>query len=221
MPLTLIQGHYRILHTAPDGDSIRFYPDDPEAFKKAKLPVQTNKSGGAQLRLDGIGSLETHYRPRVGGLGMQHQPEQFAQAAALELLPFLGFSDIKWGKNELISSATPDQIQGHILTRFADKYGRSIAFVFKGQSDKADLSPFFLNTATLKHSANVHMLTTGLAYPTYYEQLYPDLRQTMTEAVTKARNAGLGLWPTDRTPTGFTVENLGSITDDVAMLPKL
>ncbi|MDT2007138.1 hypothetical protein FXW78_26045 [Rhodococcus opacus] len=29
--------HYRILNAAPDGDSVRFYPDDPQAFARAGL----------------------------------------------------------------------------------------------------------------------------------------------------------------------------------------
>jgi hypothetical protein len=32
MPLTAISGTYRIVGASPDGDSVRFYPDDPNAF---------------------------------------------------------------------------------------------------------------------------------------------------------------------------------------------
>lgn len=68
MPLTLIQGHYRIVHAAPDGDSIKFYTNNPGLWQGPG--VRTNHAGGAQLRLDGIDALETHYQPKGGSLGM-------------------------------------------------------------------------------------------------------------------------------------------------------
>lgn len=223
MPLTLIKGQYRILNTAPDGDSIRFYPDDPQAFSKARIPAHTNASGGAQLRLDGIDALETHYQPRVsgGGFGIQHQPLKFAQAASSELLSYLGFKNVVRGSNEIVTAATPAQVQGHILTRFADKYGRPVAFAFKGANRRADLSEVFLDLPTLKESANYRMLATGLAYPTYYQKLYPDLRQAMTDAVIAARKTGKGLWPSDATTEGFKLSTLKTITEQVIIMPKL
>ncbi len=65
------------------------------------------------------------------------------------------------------------------------------------------------------------MLTTGLAYPTYYEKLFPDLRQTMTVAVLVAREAGKGIWAKDATTKGFTVKNLKTLSDQAVILPKL
>jgi hypothetical protein len=32
MSLYLIKGQYRIVHSEPDGDSVHFLPDDPQAF---------------------------------------------------------------------------------------------------------------------------------------------------------------------------------------------
>lgn len=118
MPLTLIQGHYRIVHAAPDGDSIKFYPNNPDLWQG--MGVRTNHAGGAQLRLDGIDALETHYQPKGGGLGMLHQPAQFAQAASAALLTFLGFKKVVRGEREIVTSAQPEQTPGFILTRFAD-----------------------------------------------------------------------------------------------------
>ena len=223
MPLTLIKGQYRILNAAPDGDSIRFYPDDRQAFQKARLNVRTNKSGGAQLRLDGIDSLETHYTPRVSGsgFGVQHQPLKFAHAASSELLSFVGFKNVVRAPDETVTGATPTQVQGYILTRVADKYGRCVAFAFKGGNRKADLSDVFIDIPTLRQSANHRMLATGLAYPTYYEKLFPDLRNAMTQAVMAARAAGKGLWPSDATTKGFTLNNLKTLSDQAVIMPKL
>ena len=90
MPMTLIKGQFRILNAAPDGDSIRFYPTSSDAWQRLGTRVRTNASGGAQLRLEGIDSLETHYQPQRSQLGPQHQPFALGRAAAAELLSFLG-----------------------------------------------------------------------------------------------------------------------------------
>ena len=109
MPMTVIKGEYRVLGAAPDGDSIRFYPDAADAWKRAGLRVRANAAGGAQLRLEGIDALETHYTPTVGDLRNLHQPHDLGRAAAAELLRLLGFdgkqSDhrLTWGVSELAS----------------------------------------------------------------------------------------------------------------------
>ena len=48
-----------------------------------------------------------------------------------------------------------------------------------------------------------------------------DLREALTEAAVRAREAGLGVWAEDRTTEGFEVDGLGSITDEHVILPKL
>ena len=39
MPMTVIKGEYRVLGAAPDGDSIRFYPDAADGWERAGLPL--------------------------------------------------------------------------------------------------------------------------------------------------------------------------------------
>jgi hypothetical protein len=57
--------------------------------------------------------------------------------------------------------------------------------------------------------------------PTYYKGLFPDLRDTLTEAAGLAREAPRGVWTEDRTTEGFEVEGLESITEEHVVLPKL
>jgi endonuclease YncB( thermonuclease family) len=220
MPMLLIAGNYKIIHAAPDGDSIRFYPNKPDLWKKLTSRVHTNHAGGAQLRLDGIDALETHYQARVG-LGMQHQPLQLAHAASDELLKFFGFSQVKRGANEIVTAATPEEIPGFILTRFADTYGRCVAFAFKGNPPATDGHEVRLNKTLLHQSANYHLLTEGLAYPTFYSKLYVDLRKEMSKTASSARSDKKGIWKLDKTTDGFELENLKTLTDDVVILPKL
>ena len=221
MTMTLIKGRFRIVGAAPDGDSVRFYPTDPESFRRLLPGVRTNHAGGAQVRLDGIDALETHYRPRAGARSIQHQRKDISDAASAELLRFLGFSDVRRACDQIVTASSPEYTEGYVLTRRADVYGRSIAFVFTGTSLYADASQVRIEETMLEASANYHLLLQGLVYPSYFSKLYPDLRAAMTVAVVQARAANKGLWPHDETITGFLLEDLRSLTHHVVMLPKL
>ena len=221
MPMILIQGNFRVLKAAPDGDSIRFYPKNPEMWKKLSTRVRTNQTGGAQLRLDSIDALETHFQPKGGSVGSSHQPLKYAHSAADELLKFLGFQKITRGDREVVTASEPEEVPGFILTRFADQYGRAVAFVFKGNPEGSDGSETNLNKTLLKKSANFHLLSKGQAYPTFYSKLYPDIRKELIVATQKARNENNGLWQLDQTNTGFVLEDLETITEKAVILPKL
>lgn len=53
MAMFLIAGSFRITGAQPDGDSIRFTPDDPAKWDLITgTRVKRNASGAAQLRLD-------------------------------------------------------------------------------------------------------------------------------------------------------------------------
>src|SRR4051794_4598277 len=67
MPMTLVKGHHRIVGASPDGDFVRFYPQDPDVWSRAGIAVRTNSTGGVQLRLDAIDALETHSPHRTRG----------------------------------------------------------------------------------------------------------------------------------------------------------
>jgi hypothetical protein len=79
----LITGSFGITGAQPDGDSIRFTPDDPAQWDLITRPnrVKRHASGAAQLRLNAIDALETHY-----GSPRTHQPVDLAHAASDQLL---------------------------------------------------------------------------------------------------------------------------------------
>lgn len=64
------------------------------------------------------------------------------------------------------------------------------------------------------------MIATGLAYPTFYLRLWPDLRGELAARSVAARPAS-GVWAQDRTLTGVTVTGLDGLGDDAVILPKL
>src|SRR4051794_14343994 len=93
MPLSMITGNYKIIGASPDGDSIRFYPNDPTVWARAGIMVRANAGGGVQLRLDAVDALETHYTP-PGAHIPWHQPADLGGGASTALLDLLGFTDV-------------------------------------------------------------------------------------------------------------------------------
>lgn len=216
--MVVIAGAFTVQGAQPDGDSVRFTPHDPAQWDliTGSNKVKRNASGAAQLRLDAIDALETHY-----GSLRAHQPQTFAHAAADELLTWLGFTNVVRGQNETITSSTPATVDGHIFTRSADVYGRCIALVGRGPAPQASGSKFFVDVDVLTTTANYDLISQGLAYPTFYRALFPDLRREFTAAATRARDDGLGLWPQDLTTSGATITGLDDLQDTVVILPKL
>jgi hypothetical protein len=219
MAMLLIEGSFRIVGAQPDGDSIRFYPNDLAQWDLVGgvHKVRRNAKGGAQLRLDGIDTLETHF-PVKGGV--VHQPLGLGRKAAKTLLDWIGFSNVVRDVNETVTAATPDQAAGYVLTRGADLYGRCVALAGRGPAPGQSGEPFYVDVAGLRKTANYRLLQSGLAYPTYYRKLFPDLRAAMTRAVAKARQTK-ELWQLDETQSGAQIANFQVLQDDRVILPKL
>jgi endonuclease YncB( thermonuclease family) len=220
MPMLCLAGTFRIVGTEPDGDSIRFYPDDPATWERVPGPnaVRTNAGGGAQVRLDGIDALETHYSPRGGG--PLHQPIELGHEARDELARWLGFRGVQ-RDGETVTTAEPEQLPGYLLTRGADLYGRCVALVGRGQAPAGSGARAMVRVGDLRRTANHRLIATGLAYPTFYLKLYADLRAELVKQSRQARDAKKGVWAGDRTKKGVDVETLATLTDDAVLLPKL
>jgi hypothetical protein len=138
-------------------------------------------------------------------------------STALTVDEFL--SNVVRAQDETVTSSTPDVAAGYIFTRAADLYGRCIALVGRRDPLQADGSPFFVDVDVLRTTANHHLISQGLAYPTYYRALFPDLRNEFTATANQARDSGLGVWANDRTTTGADVTGLDALEDEI--VPKL
>ncbi len=215
MAFTLIRGTFHVAGYSPDGDSIRFKAKDPSLWKKLSGPAAAlNARGHAQLRIEAVDALETHYQGYC-------QPRRLAQAATDLLLSSLGIDDVTWDESHSQVLSAQDGTEGCILCRSTESNRRPVAFVFAGMSDEKDGSEIVLDVPRLKESLNFLLLARGLAYPMYYNGLFSDLRLPLSQAVKAAREQKLGLWPCDRTTKGFSVSDLKTITDEAAILPKL
>jgi hypothetical protein len=223
MPFVLIRGSYHVKGFAPDGDSVRFRPDDPDAWDRVpgwRRP-RPNGRGMAQLRIEAIDALETHFQAG-GAVGLVHQPAGPATAARDRLLELLGIGDVVLAPDGSTIADARDGTPGFILTRAVDVNHRPIAFAYAGEPPVvADEDAVWLDVPLLRESVNHRLVAEGLVFPTYYTGLFHDLRSTFTAAADQARAAGLGVWPQDRTEAGATVTSLASITDEQVLLPKL
>lgn len=210
MAFLALHGRLHVTGYAPDGDSIRFAARSPQLWPPG---VGRNQRGHAQLRIEGIDTLETHYQG-------QHQPPRWAHQAERELLRRLGITDVAWNDSCSKIERAGDNVPATVLTRRPDGYGRPIAFLFPGTVFE-DGARVFLDEGLLAQTVNYQMLASGLAYPMFYENLFADLRRALAVASQQARSNGQGLWPEDRTREGAAILGLSSVTDAQVLMPKL
>jgi len=221
MPFKVIKGSFHVANYSPDGDSIRFRPDDSGlVYDLAGSKPRFNARNHVQLRIEGIDSLETHYTPPSGG-GSLHQPLDLAYAAADKLMEFVGITDVEWSNSHTTVLSANDGTRGHILARTVEKNGRPVAFVYAGDAPEDDGTDIIMRAPRLRASYNYLSIAQGYAYPTYYSGLFFDLRNELTKAALKAREARLGVYEKDKGNKGFNATSLHSITQQHTMLPKL
>lgn len=179
MPFTLIKGEFKPEFGRPDGDSLRFVPDDPSPIFRQRRsnrgPKINSTNGSIQLRYEGIDTMES---------------------SALE--PFS--SDATESNLEL---AMKDGGRGYICSRQLGPNGRPIAFVFSGDTPNADgADDVFLNPDDIMESVNIAQFARGHAYPLFYDTLFDDLRERCIEVVLSAKADGEGVWFADKTLSG-------------------
>lgn len=226
MPMLAIKGTYRLIGSDPDGDTVHFLPQDPGFWcdVPGKNRVERNSRGGGKIRMEGIDALETHYSG-VGPDSVQQPLDLGAAGARNELISWLGFTDVVRGSDGKVTGSTPEVVPGFILASGADTYNRCIALVGRGDlpanvpnGRRIDVTP-----ALLHETANHHLLSLGLVYPTFYNNLPKELRLDMTATSQQARatKAPTGVWAHDVTTDGATIDDLESITKHQVILPKL
>jgi endonuclease YncB( thermonuclease family) len=215
MPFRVIRGTFHVRGYSPDGDSVRFKADNEANWALLAGPaVRLNGKRHAQLRLEAIDTLETHFQN-------VHQPKDLAVKALDFLLHELGITGVQWDTLLTTITHANDGTPGYVVSRTTEQNGRPVAFVFTAIPQEADGATLFLTAARVLQSVNAKSLAEGLAYPTYYKGLFSDLRSALTSQVAAARANGLNVWAQDKTNSGFAVADLSSITDQHVILPKL
>lgn len=215
MPFVAISGTFHVTGYSPDGDSIRFRADDPANWSLlAGPPPKLNGNAHAQLRLESIDTLETHFKN-------SHQPLQLADAAMERLLALLGITNVVWNPAHTLVSSADDGTHGFILAREVEKNRRPVSFAYVGINPHGDGSTVHVDEQLVRLSVNYALLEEGLAYPTFYQGLFSDLRTALAAAAVSARGLSLGVWADDATVSGFDVSNPADLSTTIVILPKL
>lgn len=154
MPFKLIRGTFHVTNYSPDGDSIRFGPDDLGLLASLSgPPASVNSRRHVQLRIEAIDSLETHYS--AAGGGTYHQPLELALDAAEGLIDFAAITNVVWDSGHRSVVSADDGTRGYIASRSVEKNRRPVAFVFAGDPPEADGADIFLGVDRLLQSYNL------------------------------------------------------------------
>ncbi len=231
-----LSGRFTLLDSAPDGDSIHFIPDQPQWLqaqapaaggfppRHSALPgaraLRWSPRGAITVRLEGIDALETHYLAK-GGLGVLSQPPPWAEQAAGALLRFLGFERVVRGPDERILGTEPAATRGAIQLERVDRYGRAVAYAFRGNIHGSDLAAPSPTSTVLASSANGYLLQQGLVYPVLYQDMALNTLRWLYQQTQQVRAAGRGLWPMDLTQVGFAWHSLQEFQQRALIWPKL
>lgn len=201
MPFVLMKGEFVPEAGRPDGDSIRFRPDNVDLIFKLRQrgrPPRINPNNGTiQLRFEGIDTMESK------------AAEPFSLNAT---------------KSNLELCDVPDgtgTARGFILTNQLGPNGRPIVFVYSGESSEPDGEEIFLEVSRMKESVNFIQLSRGHAYPLFYDTLFDDLRKAMAAETTLVRTKGENIWSADVTQNGAIYSGASSLSTMAPIFPKL
>jgi hypothetical protein len=217
---TVAIGTVTIMGKSPDGDSIRFTPDDIDTLRG--LPngdrIRPATDGSVQLRLDAIDAPETHYAG-------QHQP--FAAAARDELVGFAGFTGVRYDSSGIVVAGEPEERTALIAAKLVETHGRPVCYLFTNLRALDPPLPWSegqivdLDDTRVDQTVNAHMVRTGRAYTTVYSSTPPALREWFTDLARRSQSTAASVWADDHSH-GFDLVDRSSIGEQgVLILPKL
>ncbi len=222
MTYRLVTGEFHLFYKSkrkvgsqPDGDSIWFKPNNLKLLQNIDgRSAKQNAGGFIQLRFESIDSLELHFEA-------SHQDLDLGKAARDFTLDEVGFQTVEYSGSTGIhvGSATPHPIDGYILTRAIDPYGRPVSFVYTGKPAGNLGSNPFLDVKLLSKSVNAQLAASGNAYPAYYTGLPTDLRNHISSLADDAKKHKRGIWKSDSSKSA-AAPSLAAL-EKLAIWPKL
>src|SRR5690242_8582760 len=215
-----IRGQLVIVGKEPDGDSVRFIPDDAALFAELRNGHRvriTKSDGSVQLRFEAVDAAELHYGTAAQPLG---------EKARNELLQWIGFTDVEYAPGTTrVTASQPAAVRATILSKAVERNGRPVSFVLLEGDARGLRSGEWtdLDTPLLGRTLNARLLETGMAYYTVYTST--PYRTELKRIASRARRAnggrGRGVWRADCSK-GFKLVDQASIgPDGQLILPKL
>jgi len=190
----------------PDGDTIRFVPDDMRAFQRLEGSHRASygKDTSVCVRLEGIDAPELHY---AGA-------EQPAAKPALDAL-LRGIhwpTDVGAQADGAARATIPRGVRVLVVTRGCDVHGRAIGYLFAGARHDASVTAEWLTSADgLATSVNARLVADGLVYPLSYTS-QPEVHRALFRSLARrARSARAGVWARDESRSGFVLRSDASL----------
>jgi hypothetical protein len=131
----------------PDGDTVRFVPDNPFAlissdrFKRYGFRGPDIREFGISIRFEGIDALETHFLVKgISPARELHQNLPLANAARDKLLELLGFTEVVFddGNPNVIDTVKNNPVSGFVIANGIDGNGRLLGFAYSGPTGAVD-----------------------------------------------------------------------------------
>ncbi|KAF2001246.1 hypothetical protein P154DRAFT_596873 [Amniculicola lignicola CBS 123094] len=204
MDYTLLRGHFVIQFVGvpvsenlqPDGDTIRFIPEDTQPIKR--LPRQGKapdfkREDSINVRMEAIDALETQVD------FVKHQHMALGKHARDELLRRLGFTGTVWRdppNSAKVRRTDNARLPGTVLSNGVDGFGRLIGFAYEGNPwpNREHGSTISVDDEILDLSVNSQLLEDGHVYPIFYGTLPAPLRESLATKSRAAREADKGLY---------------------------
>jgi endonuclease YncB( thermonuclease family) len=211
-----ISGNLVVVGKEPDGDSVRFVPDDPAALDRLRRhhKIVPSRDGSVQLRFEAVDAPETHY-------GTAAQP--MGPDARNALLAWIGFRDVVFDgtRPNRVVSASPESVPAVVLSAAADPYGRPIAYVLVGDDLPEPGRWTLVDDELLGRTLNARLVAEGVAYPTFYTSTPEPHRSQLRALATDARSDQRGVWAIDDTAEFELIDQDSIGPGGQLILPKL
>ncbi len=203
--------------TSPDGDSMRFIPNDRTLFEDLhgfkKPQIKEGEPWNLQLRFEAIDTPELHY----GGAKQPHALE-----SRNTLVEWLGADPSGWDW-EVAPSGFEWQVEGGIVCAGFEAHGRPISFVMNAEgAAKLNDGDDVKVDSVLEATYNYHAAKSGAAFLGFYDKgVSWQTRSKLIGAMQQARKDGLGIWQLDSS-IKFKVETIDDINENGALIyPKV
>ena len=215
MAFTWVRGRLVVVGYQPDGDSVRFIPDDLAVVRKlqnGRRVEPSKKDGSIQLRLDAIDAPETHY---------EDQAQPLAIPARDTLVAGVGFSDVRYDEHGTVTASTPDTVPAAICASLVEVNGRPVSLLVTGEAVTRHADGDEVDPATVVDtSVNAVQTSNGRAYLTLYTSTPEAVRTRFVELARAGAGAG-SVWAADHSD-GFTLTKQPDVGPEGALvLPKL
>jgi endonuclease YncB( thermonuclease family) len=218
----VLQGWAVVDGYQPDGDTVRFVPDELRAFESLERShlASFGHDTSVCVRLEGIDAPELHYE------GAQQPAAKPALDAMLRGIhwpsePLVAMHEGNAGKGR--TRSVPRGVRVVVLTKGCDSHGRAIGYVFADEVAKAKPSAAELvHVDALARCVNAQLVTSGVVYPLAYRSQPPAHRALFRSLAGKAREARAGVWGRDASRSGFVLRSAESLGPHGALVvPKL